>query len=26
LNLTPFENDLEFLKIGKPTTFVDYLY
>ncbi|ESW11257.1 hypothetical protein PHAVU_008G014600 [Phaseolus vulgaris] len=26
LNLTPFENDLEFLKIRKPTTLVDYLY
>ncbi|KAK7340855.1 hypothetical protein VNO77_21571 [Canavalia gladiata] len=25
LNLTPFENDLEFLKIGKATTLVDYL-
>ncbi|KAJ1435517.1 Zinc finger C2H2-type [Sesbania bispinosa] len=26
LNLTPFENDLEFLKIGKPTVLGDYLY
>ncbi|XP_027927130.1 zinc finger protein ZAT11-like [Vigna unguiculata] len=26
LNLTPFENDLEILKIGKPTSLVDYLY
>ncbi|XP_014497471.1 zinc finger protein ZAT11 [Vigna radiata var. radiata] len=26
LNLTPFENDLEILKIGKPTALVDYLY
>ncbi|KAK7295686.1 hypothetical protein RJT34_18597 [Clitoria ternatea] len=26
LNLTPFENDLEFLKIGKTTALVDYLY
>ncbi|KAK7374801.1 hypothetical protein VNO80_08241 [Phaseolus coccineus] len=26
LNLTPFENDLEILKIRKPTTLVDYLY
>ncbi|XP_061374417.1 zinc finger protein ZAT11-like [Gastrolobium bilobum] len=26
LNLTPLENDLEFLKIGKPTALVDYLY
>jgi len=26
LNLTPFENDLEILKIGKPATLVDYLH
>nr|AFK39144.1 unknown [Lotus japonicus] len=26
LNLTPFENDLEFLKIGKATGLVDYLH
>nr|KYP50750.1 hypothetical protein KK1_027439 [Cajanus cajan] len=26
LNLTPFENDLEILKIGKPTTLVNYFY
>ncbi|KAK7394241.1 hypothetical protein VNO78_14763 [Psophocarpus tetragonolobus] len=26
LNLTPFENDLEFFNIPKPTTFVDYFY
>ncbi|KAL2329620.1 hypothetical protein Fmac_017201 [Flemingia macrophylla] len=26
LNLTPFENDLEVLKIGKATTLVNYLY